>query len=158
LPQIYKRADAASREEDWRQLFRVGEALTWAYVAGSCVALLGLAEVMRRVGGYLIAPHYEQALHLLLPAGCAYMGSQIFVFQHFALVGRGRRWAVAEIIGWLVGTKIMGGLAGAVISLRMFIVWQLMSVLVCTVVNGRLARRRLLTVSEPGRTGSPMAS
>jgi O-antigen/teichoic acid export membrane protein len=152
FPAVFRQADAARTESDWRAIACRCDQMTAGLVVVSLAGLGVLHVIAPWLQGWLISAKYAGALPLLFPAGCAMLTMQVNQFQYLLLQGRHNSTGMVKVMLVVAGVKSVGAVIAAAISWSAFLGWMIASVPVCALIGRQMIRVMALT---PGAKDAP---
>lgn len=155
LPRVFRKADLAKTEQDWRQIASRCDHVTVIFVVLSLAGLVALHWMGPYLVGWLISPTYAEALPMVIPAGMATMTALTNQFYYLLLQGQHNSAAMVRVMTVVAGLKTAGSIAAAAVSFNAFLGWLAFSLLLGAGIGRFMIRRIALKgagqLGEPGR-------
>lgn len=143
FPKVFRKADLARSESDWKRLFRWCDLATAAFILLSLSGLFVLTLIGPWLTTWLISPEYEPAISMLISAGAVTAASQVNQFQFLLLQAQHNSAGVVRVLLILATIKTAGSLLAALISWQAFLIWLVVSLIINAVLGRFLVHRNL---------------
>ena len=145
FPAVFRAADHAQTEEDWRALARRCDRATLLFLLLTVAGLIALHFVGPYLVGWLVSARYAPCMPILLPAGMGAVAMQTNQFQYLLLQGQHDSSGMVRVMLILAGIRTVGTILAAAVSWPVLLGWLLVSSLIVAGLGRFLIQRTVLS-------------
>lgn len=131
FPAVFRAADAARDEADWRRIAGQCDRWTLIFSAVSMGGLMMLSYAGPRWMGPLLGRDYSASWGMVFASGLAAMTLQINQFHYLLLQGQHNSTGMVRVMLSVAGLKTLGSVLTLAVSWELFTLWLCLSMPLC---------------------------